>query len=242
MPPLNPNLVIHLVRIRACPGSDSEPSLKSRTYHLVRNPNSPCTVHTIQVLVFSTVPRAQEDAALGLCHAGLDTLKLTPARSDRPPGLDQPEITEQFTFSFLAVLAHDIAHHHVTYAVARTWPWTRFQFELGALRSNTSLTCTPSMRHSSSADARRVPGHGRSSARYIRVTQLKQAGSQRLGDVSARSEIGTRQRAATARCVGQPSAIGDVTQPQPWRTPFVAQPSGVSDWLPVYAWALPHAG
>ena len=84
MPPLNPNLVIHLVRIRACPGSDSEPSLKSRTYRLVRNPNSPCTVHTIQVLVFSTVPRAQEDAALGLCHDGLDTLKLTPARSDTP--------------------------------------------------------------------------------------------------------------------------------------------------------------
>ena len=72
------------VRIRATLGSDSEPSLKSRTYHLVRNPNSPCTVHTIQVLVFSTVPRAQEDAALGLCHDGLDTLKLTPARSDTP--------------------------------------------------------------------------------------------------------------------------------------------------------------
>ena len=65
------------VRNHSTPGSESESSLKSTTYHSVRNPNSPSTVRTDTSIDTCTVPRAQEDAALGLCHEGLNALKLT---------------------------------------------------------------------------------------------------------------------------------------------------------------------
>lgn len=66
------------VRNRAAPSSESESSLKSRTYHPVRNPNPASTVHTNTSINICTVPRAQEDAALGFCLDGLNTLKLSP--------------------------------------------------------------------------------------------------------------------------------------------------------------------
>ena len=65
------------VRNHAAPGSESESSLKSTTYHPVRNPNSPSTVRTDTSINTCTVPRAQADAALGLCPEGLNALKLT---------------------------------------------------------------------------------------------------------------------------------------------------------------------
>lgn len=65
------------VRNRSAPGSESESSLKSMTYHSVRNPNSPSTVRTDTSIDTCTVPRAQADAALGLCPEGLNALKLT---------------------------------------------------------------------------------------------------------------------------------------------------------------------
>jgi hypothetical protein len=68
-----------LVRNRATPSSESEPSLKSGTYGAVRNPNSPSTVHTNTSINICTVPHAQEEAALGFCLDGLDTFKLTPS-------------------------------------------------------------------------------------------------------------------------------------------------------------------
>ena len=67
------------VRNHAAPGSESESSLKSRTYHPVRNPNPPSTVQTNTDINLCTVPRARAVAALGWCPEGLNALKLTPS-------------------------------------------------------------------------------------------------------------------------------------------------------------------
>lgn len=65
------------VRNHPAPGSESESSQKSKAYHPVRNPNPPSTVRTDTSINTCTVPRTQADAALGLCHEGLNALKLT---------------------------------------------------------------------------------------------------------------------------------------------------------------------